>query len=130
MAAIAVVLSLLVASLGAPCGFLVMPVQGPIVRDFAPVGRFAGHWGVDIAVAEGTVVGAPGPGVITFAGSVAGRLSVTVDHGGGIKTSVSYLGSIAVTYGVRVAARHVVGRSGVDHGAAGLDEHRIAVECD
>ena len=99
MAAIAVALSLLVTALVPSCGFLNLPVQGPIVRGFAPIGRFAGHWGVDIAVAEGTAVRAPGPGVITFAGLVAGMLSVTVDHGGGVKTSLSHLGSIAVEYG-------------------------------
>ena len=100
------------------CAGLRAPVPGPIVTSFAPVGRFAGHWGVDFAADPGTVVGAASAGVVTFAGSVAGRLSVTLSHGGGLRTSYSYLSSISVGVGDRVAERSAVGLSGPAHGTA------------
>ncbi len=55
-------------------------------------------------------------GVVTFAGPVAGRLSVTVHHGGGVRTSYSYLSTVAVSVGSHVALGDVVGTSGTDHG--------------
>ncbi len=91
----AVVLSLLLAASVSfshvVCAALRPPVDGVIVRGFAPVGRFGGHWGVDFKADPGTPVTAAGGGVVTFAGSVAGRLSVTIAHGGGLRTSYSYL---------------------------------------
>lgn len=96
------------------------PVDGPIVRPFAPEGRFAGHWGADFAVAEGSPVHTVAGGVVTFAGSVAGVTTVTVEHGGGLKSSYSYLASVTVQPGDRVAARTVVGTSGTDHGVAAV----------
>jgi murein DD-endopeptidase MepM/ murein hydrolase activator NlpD len=60
-----------------------------VIRGFeAPAHRFgAGHRGVDIRATEGTAVNAPAPGVVVFAGPVAGRSVVTVDHGGGVVSS-------------------------------------------
>ena len=59
------------------------PVPGDVVREFAPQGAYAGHWGVDLAAEAGTPVRAARDGVVTFAGPVAGRLSaiVTADVG-------------------------------------------------
>jgi murein DD-endopeptidase MepM/ murein hydrolase activator NlpD len=56
---------------------------------------------------------------VTFAGSVAGNRSVTVDHGGGLRTTYSYLGWIAVSAGF-LADGDVLGASGEDHGVAAL----------
>jgi hypothetical protein len=63
------------------CAGLIRPVSGAVVAAFAPVGDYAGHWGVDLAAAPGTVVRAPGAGVVSFSGTVAGRRSVTIDLG-------------------------------------------------
>ena len=107
----------LVAHLLAPfCPPARAPVDGPVVRSFAPAGAYAGHWGADLAAPSGTPVVAVADGVVTFAGSVAGRLSVTVHHGGGVRTSYSYLSSVAVAPGLVVAAGIVLGASGTDHG--------------
>ena len=99
-----------------PCVGMQLPVDGPIIAGYAPVGRYAGHWGVDVAASPGTTVAAAAPGRVTFAGTVAGRRSVTVDHGGGIRTSVSYLALIDVAVGRIVAAGDPLGRSGRAHG--------------
>ncbi len=97
-----------------------MPVSGAVVRDYAPIGRYAGHWGIDIAAARGTAVLAADSGQVAFAGSVAGMLSVTVSHGGGLRTSYSYLDEVDVIVGQQVARLDVVGRSGADHGLEAL----------
>ncbi len=47
----------------------------------------AGHRGVDLAGAPGVPVGAAGDGVVVFAGMVAGRPVVSVDHPGGLRTT-------------------------------------------
>ena len=97
------------------CYGLALPDDAVIVVPFAPVGRYEGHWGVDIAASGGSGVATVGPGTISFAGSVAGRNSVTVDHGGGIRTSYSYLADISVVVGHSVPIGAVVGTVGV-HG--------------
>jgi murein DD-endopeptidase MepM/ murein hydrolase activator NlpD len=111
-------LTVFVLASSCPVSFPV-PEPAPVVRSFAPAGPFAGHWGVDLAVPPGTPVRSVARGVVTFAGSVAGTRSVTVDHGGGLRTTYSYLGSISVSPG-SVVAGGVLGGSGEDHGVAAL----------
>ncbi len=102
------------------CGGLHRPVAGSIVRLFAPTGAYSGHWGVDFGAKEGTPVRAAGAGVVTFAGSVAGMKSVTVHHGGGLRTSYSYLAGISVAPDEQVKAGRVLGATSLDHGSAAL----------
>lgn len=61
----------------------VAPVPGPVVRGFDPPDQpwGSGHRGVDLLTDPGTVVVAALPGRISFAGQVAGRPVVVVDHG-------------------------------------------------
>lgn len=98
---------------------LLAPVSGPTVSSFAPVGLYVGHWGVDLGTSAGTVVRAPLSGTVTFAGSVAGMRSVTIQDGD-LKVSVSYLSEMEVARGVRVDRGSVVGRSGLAHGSEAL----------
>lgn len=93
------------------------PVVGPVVRGFDPPASpyGSGHRGVDIAAPEGTPVLAPAPGVVTFAGNVAGRLYVTIDHGGGLLSTASFLSEVSVRKGDLVAAGQVVASSGTGH---------------
>jgi murein DD-endopeptidase MepM/ murein hydrolase activator NlpD len=67
------------------------PVAGqPVVtRPFdPPPGPYsAGHRGVDLAGTAGDPVLAAGAGVVAFAGMVAGRPVVSVDHAGGLRTT-------------------------------------------
>ncbi|WP_169746480.1 M23 family metallopeptidase [Demequina phytophila] len=48
----------------------------------------AGHRGIDLRAATGQPVLSPGDGVIAFSGPVVDRGVVTVDHGGGVVTSL------------------------------------------
>lgn len=102
------------------CVGLRQPVDGPINRSFAPIGRYSGHWGVDWFVPEATRVRAAGAGTVSFAGSVAGNLTATVDHGGGLRTSYSYLATVAVEPGQPVTESTTVGTSGAGHGSPAL----------
>ncbi|MGY1705755.1 murein hydrolase activator EnvC family protein [Geodermatophilus sp. SYSU D00697] len=67
----------------------VPPVDGAVTRPFdPPADRYAaGHRGVDLAGAPGAAVLAAGDGVVAFAGMVAGRPVVSVDHPGGLRTT-------------------------------------------
>ncbi|NHZ71197.1 MAG: peptidoglycan DD-metalloendopeptidase family protein [Proteobacteria bacterium] len=88
-----------------------------VIRVYAPIGLYAGHWGIDIAQPPGSRVTTIGGGTVTFAGSVAGRLSVTVNHGGFVRTSYSYLSTITATKGQRLDRGDSVGSSG-QHGGS------------
>ncbi len=82
------------------------PVSGRIVEAFGafdqPYGP--GNRGLDYAVGRGDVVSAAGPGIVAFAGPVAGRLFVTIQHRDGLRSSYSFLSRIDVRVGDSVAA--------------------------
>lgn len=101
--------------LSSPCPEAVAPVAGSVVAAYAPIGDYAGHWGVDFAAEPGSEVHAIADGAVTFAGSVAGRLSVSVDHGRGLVTTVSYLSAVSVRKGEHVQAGQPLGASGRAH---------------
>ncbi|MFI7451575.1 M23 family metallopeptidase [Nonomuraea sp. NPDC049714] len=67
------------------------PLNGPprILRRFAPPPEpwLTGHRGVDLAAPVATPVLAAGQGTIGYAGTVAGRGVVTVNHPGGLRTT-------------------------------------------
>jgi hypothetical protein len=90
------------------------PVDGEVVRPFRqPSSVYGpGHRGVDFAAVPGTPVHAANDGVVTFAGSVANTLHVTVAHAGNLRTSYSFLQSVSVRAGQAVARGDVVGRTG------------------
>jgi murein DD-endopeptidase MepM/ murein hydrolase activator NlpD len=54
-----------------------------VIRGFLPPRQrwLAGHRGVDLAAARGAAIVSAGPGVVTYAGILAGRGVVTVTHG-------------------------------------------------
>ena len=63
----------------------------------------AGHRGIDVRAEVGSVAVAVDDGVVTFAGPVAGRPVVTIEHGGGLRST---LDAVAPS----VAVGDVVGR--------------------
>ncbi|SFO58293.1 Peptidase family M23 [Geodermatophilus obscurus] len=60
-----------------------------VTRPFAPPPSpyGPGHRGADLGGAPGAVVRAAGDGIVVFAGMVAGRPVVSVDHAGGLRTT-------------------------------------------
>lgn len=74
----------------------------------------AGHRGIDVAAPIGTLADAVDDGTVAFAGSVGGRSVVTIDHGGGL---VSTLDSVQplVAAGDDVRQGDPVGRVSVGH---------------
>ncbi len=92
----------------------VRPVPGAVRRPFvAPRSTYGpGHRGADLVAAPGTPVVAAHAGTVSFAGSVAGSLHVVVDHGGGLRTSVSFLARVDVRRGQRVVSGQVLGAAG------------------
>jgi murein DD-endopeptidase MepM/ murein hydrolase activator NlpD len=67
----------------------VRPLDGAVTRPFdPPPHRYGpGHRGVDLAGSPGATVLAAGDGVVAFAGTVAGRPVVSVDHPSGLRTT-------------------------------------------
>ncbi len=61
-----------------------------LVRPFAaPAHEYGpGHRGIDLDLVGGEALRAPADGVVAFAGSVAGRGILTIDHGGGLVTTL------------------------------------------
>jgi murein DD-endopeptidase MepM/ murein hydrolase activator NlpD len=99
---------------------LMAPVGGPVTAGYGPVGDYGGHWGVDYAAALETVVRAPTDGTVTFAGSVAGMNTITIQPLDGFKVSVSYLAHISVHSGQVVHRGDRIGLSGSPHGIPGV----------
>lgn len=73
----------------------------------------AGHRGADLAASPGEPVHASAAGTVYFAGTVAGRPSISIDHGGGIRTT--YTPAVAaVSRGQAVVPGEVIGTVGAD----------------
>ena len=109
---------LVVLAVAAVC--LSPPVDGPVIAGFAPEGQYAGHWGVDYAAEAGETVRAPVSGEVTFAGSVAGMKTVTIEPVSGFKVSLSYLSEVRVHSGSKVSRGSAVGAAGSPHGTPGV----------
>jgi murein DD-endopeptidase MepM/ murein hydrolase activator NlpD len=96
------------------------PVRGPVIGVFEPPETpfGSGHRGIDVAVPVGTLVVAPEAGVVAFAGPVGGHLFVTVDHGGGLTSTYSWLSALLVRRGDVVARGAPIAQSGPGHPAS------------
>lgn len=94
------------------CVGLDPPSDGIISTGFAPGQNYSGHWGIDYRGDTDGYIRAAAAGRVTYSGLVVENLVVTVDHGGGLKTSYSYLDGAMVVRGQRVARGTVIGRAG------------------
>jgi hypothetical protein len=96
------------------------PVAGEVIRAFAgPEHDYAaGHRGVDLAAAPGSLVRTAAAGEVAFAGSVAGSRWVTVAHADGIRTSYGHLARIDVRVGQLLAFGSPLGTASGHHGDA------------
>lgn len=89
------------------------PVAPPIqvVSPFRapPTPYKAGHRGVDLLVEPAATVAAAAPGTVSFAGTVAGRGVVSIDHGGGVVSAIEPV-EATVAVGDVVSAGDAIGR--------------------
>ena len=90
------------------------PSDAEIVDHFRlpPKPWMAGNRGIDYGTSAGAQIGAAAAGRVIFAGQVGGALHVTVEHADGLRTSYSFLASIAVSAGEQVRVGDVVGIAG------------------
>ena len=89
-----------------------------VVRHFEPPPKpwLSGHRGVDLAAGRGSPVLAPADGTVAFAGWVVDRPVLTIDHGGGLRSSFEPVAT-ALPAGTAVARGQPVGT--LEPGAAG-----------
>ena len=71
-----------------------------------------GNRGLEYATRPGTAVRAAAGGVVTFAGKVGPGRHVTVAHADGVRTSYSFLRTVAVRATQQVAAGQILGVAG------------------
>jgi murein DD-endopeptidase MepM/ murein hydrolase activator NlpD len=95
----------------------VWPVTGPVIRGYDPPDDpyGSGHRGIDIAVPVGTPVHAVDAGTVTFAGKVGGQLFVTVNHGGGLASTYSWVSALLVHKNDLVSRGQTIALSGAGH---------------
>lgn len=116
--ALCVVGVLLVATSAAPPAaaqsVFVAPVDGVVTDTFRPPEHFAGpgNRGWEYRTTSGSTVRAAASGVVAFAGAIAGRLYVSIDHPDGLRTTYSGLASVAVERGQPLAAGGRIGTTG------------------
>ena len=106
-------ISLLAVLLASPATYL-PPVSGPVIDPFRPPidGYGPGNRGLEYDTTPGEPVTAIGAGVVTFAGQVGGTLHVTVLHPDGLRSSYSFLHTIATRWGSHIAQGDIVGTAG------------------
>jgi murein DD-endopeptidase MepM/ murein hydrolase activator NlpD len=132
LTATVVLLGTPVARGAAGSGGWMWPVVGPVIRGFDlpddPYG--SGHRGIDIAAAVGTVIVAPSDGTVTFAGPVGGHVFLTIDHGGGLSSTYSWLTANLVKKGDRVMRGQQVAVTGWGHPGALVPHLHLGVKLD
>jgi len=108
------------------------PVVGPVIGAFEPPETpfGSGHRGIDIAAPVDTVVVAAETGVVAFAGPVGGQLFVTLDHGGGLTSTYSWLSATLVRRGDVVARGAPIAQTGWGHAASSVPHLHFGVRLD
>jgi len=116
----------------APEGSWSWPVVGPVIRAFDPPDSpyGSGHRGIDIAAPFGTVIVAPAAGTVKFAGKVGGYLFVSIDHGGGIESTYSWVSQLGVRKGDIVFERQPIGSTGAGHPGSLVPHLHFGVKLD
>jgi murein DD-endopeptidase MepM/ murein hydrolase activator NlpD len=108
------------------------PVVGPVIQAFDPPDTpyGSGHRGIDIAAEVGTTIVAPADGTVTFAGPIGGYLFVTMDHGGGLSSTYSWLSAKLVRKGDRVLRDQPIAFTGWGHPDASIPHLHLGVKLD
>ena len=94
----------------------------PVHRRFDPPEQpwLAGHRGVDLGGDAGQVVRSAGAGVVAFAGPVAGRPVVSIDHPNGLRTTYEPVAA-SLRRGDTVAAGDPIGTLQSGHAGCPFD---------
>jgi murein DD-endopeptidase MepM/ murein hydrolase activator NlpD len=108
------------------------PVRGPVIHGFEPPETpfGSGHRGIDVAVPVGTIVVAPEAGLVAFSGKVGGQLFVTLDHGGGLTSTYSWLSQTLVRKGDAVPRGAPIAHTGQGHAGASVPHLHLGVRLD
>jgi murein DD-endopeptidase MepM/ murein hydrolase activator NlpD len=132
VALVGVQLSVTVPAAPAADGSWTWPVRGPVIRAFDPPETpfGSGHRGIDVAAAFGTTVIAPEAGIVAFSGKVGGELFVTLDHGGGLTSTYSWLSETFVRRGDVVPKGAAIARTGQGHAGASVPHLHFGVRLD
>lgn len=87
-----------------------------VARPFDPPEQnwLPGHRGVDLASRAGQTVLAAGDGIVVFAGTVAGKPVVSIDHPGGLRTTYEPVAATVAT-GRRISAGDPLGTVEAGH---------------
>lgn len=93
-----------------------LPGAPEVVRAFDPPPQpwLSGHRGVDLAGAAGEPVRSAGAGVVVFAGPLAGRGVVSVEHPGGLRTTYEPV-TASVAVGDAVGPGTMLGQLAAGH---------------
>ena len=90
------------------------PTDAAVLDPFRPpAGPYGpGNRGIEYATPAGRPVRAAAAGTVTFSGPVGGDLFVTVDHGGGVRSTVGFVAHLLVRRGDAVGPGQVIARTG------------------
>jgi len=103
------------------------PVLTQVVDPFRPPASFAGpgNRGLEYGNAGGRVVASAAAGLVTFAGPVAGRSAITIEHADGVRTTYTGLREIWVEQWqyLRQGATIAIAESGFHFGARIRDRY-------
>jgi murein DD-endopeptidase MepM/ murein hydrolase activator NlpD len=93
---------------------LIPPTRAEIIDPFRPpAGPYRpGNRGLEYGTAAGDRIAVAAAGVVAFAGPVGGSLFVSVDHGGGYRTTYGFVDRIATRVGRRIQVGTLVARAG------------------
>jgi murein DD-endopeptidase MepM/ murein hydrolase activator NlpD len=108
---------------------LLPPADATVVDPFRepPCAYCPGNRGIEYELPVGSAVVASTPGVVSFAGTVAGVSYVVIDHGDGWRTTYGKLSAVRVRAGQRLTQGQELGRStdqlffGLRHGDRYVD---------
>lgn len=112
---------------GGPFVLYSAPMQTEVVDPFRPPAHIgaAGNRGLEYGSSDNQVVAAAADGHVRFAGPVAGRKAVTIEHADGVRTTYTGLLEIWVVEGMAVN-RHsaiAIASAGFHFGARILDHY-------
>lgn len=107
-------IAMLLSTTGVAAAQTVPPVDGVVVDAFRPPAHIGapGNRGWEYATVPGTPVRAVLAGTVVFAGPVAGRWYVSIDHPGGLRTTYGGVDAVSVSVGDAVLGGDVIAATG------------------